>query len=182
MSEPEDAEAMWLEADALWDAGDEAGAFALFSRAAALGNISAYCSVGLFYGGGIGVAKNVRLEMRWYQRAWAHNRDATASNNIAVVHAQAGNRRLAEFWWRKELARGDGEAALELARLLLQSRRPRDIARAKLLLHFALARGTRQRMSQAGEEEARHLLLQLRRSRRVALRDVARGWRAQSRR
>ena len=183
MSESEwaEAEAMWLEADAKSDAGDDKGAFELLSRAAAMGHTGSYFNLGFCYDVGRGVAKSRTHAMRWYRRAWAEDGDWPVFNNIAILYAQGGNRRLAELWWRKALARHDGEAALELARLLLQSRRPSDVAKATRLLNLALSPRMSPRMSLAGEEEAQEILLQLKKSRRVALQQAAQRWRGQSR-
>ena len=169
MSELIDTWQIYLEADERCDAGDFAGAIKIARRGARLGDANCMNLLGSAYGAGLGVGKSWSKSMHWHRRAWATEPQAMFCCNIAVTYAQAGNWKQAEFWWRRALAQGDAGAALELAKLLLKTRRRRDIARAIALLKFTVSRRVWQQISLADWEEARDLLRGLQKSWRAVL-------------
>lgn len=169
MSEAVDTWQIYLEADELEDGGDFRGAFDLFMQGARLGNAGCMNRLGSAYSTGLGVRKSFSKSMHWHRRAWAIEPDSMLCSNIAVTYAHDGNRKQAELWWRRALGMGDTDAALQLAKLLLQTRRRHDIARAMALLRHATARRNWQRISVADWEEARDLLLRLQKSWRTVL-------------
>ncbi len=169
MSEQPDTWQIYLEADEKEDAGDLVGAFDLFMQGARLGDADCQNRLGIIYGAGLGVGKSFSKAMYWHQRAWTTSRQSYLCSGIAVTYAQAGNQKQAEFWWHKALAQGDSSTALPLAKLLLKTRRRHDIARAIALLKFTVSRSVWKQISLADWEEARDLLLQLRKSWRTVL-------------
>jgi TPR repeat protein len=113
---------LFARANEEWDSGNLHEAFELFSKAAAHGHASAQNSLGYFYDHGIAVRKDRTKAMSWYRKAARHG-DVPAYNNLAITYRDGGNVKQAKFWFGKALKKGDGDAALELAKLALDGRR-----------------------------------------------------------
>lgn len=169
MSESTDTEGMYLAALEMWERERFSEAFVVFMQGAQLGDANCMNLLGSAYGAGLGVRKSWGKSMRWHRRAWATSAQQHHCSNIAITYAQAGNRKQAEIWFRRALGMGDASAALQLAKLLLQTRRRRDIARAIALLKFTVSRRVWQQISLADWEEARDLLRGLQKSWRTVL-------------
>ena len=149
---------LFLEASASWDAGDNATAFTLFKKAAALGNVSAQHNLGYFYDEGVGVRKNKRLALRWYKSAWTRDQQSGTCANIARLYSEIGNRRRAMHWWTKAVGMGDGDAALDLAKLFLATAADEKRTKAVRLLKAAAKSA---HITDDGKQEARALLTRL---------------------
>ncbi|MEP7157298.1 MAG: tetratricopeptide repeat protein [Betaproteobacteria bacterium] len=145
------------EANEVWEAGNAVRAFSLFNAAASAGEFLAFNSVGYFLDHGIGVAKDSVEALSWYKRA-ARSGDPCAYSNIGLSYRNAGNMRLAKAWLRKAMECGDGDAALELAKLYLSNpaKRNRKLAWATL----RLARES-ESITEFGREECNTILQQL---------------------
>jgi TPR repeat protein len=131
------ADELFVKANQVWDSGDPKGALKLFREAAAAGNVSAKNSIGYFLDHGLGARKNSVEALQWYRKA-ARQGELSAYSNIAISHRNAGNRRQARLWFAKAASKGDGGAAIDLAKLLLESDRRPDKAEALLQLRRAL--------------------------------------------
>jgi len=92
--------------------------------------------------------------LSWYRRA-ARRGDASAANNIAIIHRDNGSRRLALSWFRKALDLGLGDVLLEIARLKAATRRgtPDAVRQLRRLLR-------RRDIAAVTREEAGELLAQ----------------------
>jgi hypothetical protein len=104
-----------------WEAGNLNKAFALFNEAADQGEIYAFNSIGYFFDSGLGVAPNFDKALSWYKKG-AKAGDVLAWSNIGIFYLNHGNERQAKHWLAKAVGNGDGDAALELAKVFLRKR------------------------------------------------------------
>jgi TPR repeat protein len=148
------AEEIFVRANAKWEKKQNKVALELFLQAAQLGNASAQHNVGYFYDEGIGTKKNHGRALAWYKKAWRSDRQTGTCINIAKLYESNGQERLAVAWWKKAVARRDGDAALDLAKYYLQSGGMRDVRKAEALLKLV---GTT-RATEAARREATKLL------------------------
>lgn len=158
MSEREDLDKLYFEALKVEESGDKVRAFSLFMQAATLGDDASQNAVGLAYDSGAGVDKDKDKAIAWFKKAWRTGNQPFYCENIALTYAETGRHRRAVYWWRKAIARGDGDAALALAKLLMKSNR-RDVANQVLeLLSMAADCQEYLDITPAGKEEASELL------------------------
>lgn len=134
---PESLDGLFSRANKEWDAGDTELAFKLFSQAAAAGHVSANNSVGYFLDHGFGVRKDSSQALSWYRRA-ARRGDLSAYSNLAVSYRKAGNAKQARAWFEKAAEKGDAGASVDLAELLLETKRKDNIAKAERRLKAAI--------------------------------------------
>ena len=90
--------------------------------------------------------------MEWFKKAHKTDGHPNYVGNIALTYAELGQRRQAIYWWRKGIANGDGESALELAKFLMKSEEVIE------LLKMAAACKESLEITPAGKEEAEDLL------------------------
>jgi uncharacterized protein len=133
MIDPIDHDVRFAAADAEYDKGDYAGAFALFLSLAEAGDVSAMTRVAVMYGAGEGVPQDHSQSMFWDARAFDLG-SVIAAFNLGVTHRNVGNLPDAVQWFERALQAGDGEAGLELAQMHVG-----DAATARRYLHRALA-------------------------------------------
>src|SRR5215468_3200373 len=112
------SEDLFVQANKEHESGRVKKAYKLFVRAAREGHPYAQNSVGYFLDNGIGVAQNKKKAIHWYRKA-ARKGDICAIANLGTVYRDLGNLRRAAFWFKRALAAGDGDAALELAKIHL---------------------------------------------------------------
>src|SRR5439155_13639259 len=86
--------------------------FRLLLRAAVNGDTSAAFSLGYAYDVGLGTRRDKRQALRWYHRAYRAG-SSTAASNVATVHRDDRNLRLAFQWWKRAVELGDGDAAVD---------------------------------------------------------------------
>ena len=153
----ESAEDLFVRANREWDGGNAKRAFELFSRAAEVGHASAKNRVGYFLDHGIGVRKNAARALTWHRRA-ARQGDLSAYSNIATSYRDAGNIKQARAWFTKAMKRGDGGAAVDLAKLLIETKRRANEAQA---LHYLKAAVKSKYISEDDRREAAQLLKEL---------------------
>lgn len=150
-------ETAFREAYVRWEQGKLREAFGLFSTAARGGFKFAYNSLGYFYDHGYGIPKDKERALYWYRRG-ARAGDTCAFSNLGLSYKELGKTDLAIRWFRRAIAAGDGDAALELAKLQLSRAAPLNrvsqVAITKAL-HKAL---TSKSLTDAGREEAKRLL------------------------
>ncbi|MBI1406144.1 MAG: hypothetical protein GC145_08475 [Caulobacter sp.] len=153
-------------ADEAWEDGDLARAFDLFRQCAELGDVAAMLNAGYFLDEGLGVKADKAGAMAWYRKAHDLG-DASAANNIAILHREQNDMAGAFEWFGKAVALGDPDANVELAKIHLHGLGvPRDEAKAREHLEKALSFEVDHEdadedviyISEAGHEEAAALL------------------------
>lgn len=155
----------------LWEKGRPRDAFPLFLKAARLGESTAQHNVAYFYDVGDGIGKNWKKALYWYKKAWRSGRQTDSCSNIARLYVEIGTERKAIFWWRKAIAHGDGDSALELAQFFMKDKDKRHQMSIVPLLKCAISSPVRFKISEAGQREAVRLLKRFeRQSPRVARR------------
>jgi TPR repeat protein len=105
-------------ADEAWEDGDLKKAADLFRQCAELGDVAAMLNIGYFLDEGLGVKADKSAAMDWYRKAYDQG-DASAANNIAILHREQGDTTGAAEWFEKAAELGDGDAHVELARIHL---------------------------------------------------------------
>jgi uncharacterized protein len=118
----------YLEADSLSDAGKHEEAFKHFSDMADAGDSSSMSRLAILYAEGLGVEKDLAESIRWDLRAIEAG-DTASMNNLALTYCSIREFRKARYWFERAIATGDGDAALELARLLYVSDKELDEVR-----------------------------------------------------
>jgi tetratricopeptide (TPR) repeat protein len=106
-------------ADEAWEDGDLKKAADLFRQCAELGDVAAMLNVGYFLDEGLGVKADKSQAMTWYRKAYDLG-DASAANNIAILHREKGELTAAWEWFEKAAELGDGDAHVELAKIHLE--------------------------------------------------------------
>jgi TPR repeat protein len=149
-----DNDRLFLEASELWEGGRTKRAFALFLDAATRGDASSQHNLAYFYDEGVAVKQDKAKALYWYKRALRTDPQPGTCSNIAILHAESGNRRRARYWWNRAIAMGDGDAALELARYMLSNGNFVE-AEVRSLLRFAI---DATHVTPHGVEEAGRLL------------------------
>ena len=125
---------IFMKANKAWEEGNKKKAFNLLLKAALLGEHSAQHNVGYFYDVGEGIEKNIDKALYWYKKAWRNGKQTDTCINIAQLYLSIGKNRLAIFWLSKAIQRGDGDAALELAKFYLSREKNNDTTKAISLL------------------------------------------------
>ena len=113
--ELEEGKALFIAANTAWDNGDLEQAFALFSRAAMLGDVSSQLDLGYFFDQGLFVNVDKRKALEWYHHAYKQG-DAGAANNIATIYRDWGDLKKMLWWFRRAAAMGDLDVLLELGK------------------------------------------------------------------
>lgn len=149
-----------LKAHEAWEAGNLALAFELFSVCAAQGSEGGMLDLGYFYDEGIGTPQDKEQAMHWYKKAYRLGSSAAASN-IAVLYREQGRFSLSAEWFRRAIHLQDGDAEVELAKLLIAGKGVRKSLSAAMehLLNALVS----DRITPAGIEEAEELLRQMQR-------------------
>jgi len=153
----EEAINLFDQANAAWDGGELTRAFLLFKDAARNGEMYAFNTIGYFFEHGLGVEVNIAKAMHWYKKA-AQCKDVCAYTNIGLLYLRGGNVRQARFWLKKAVDDGDGDAALQVAKLSMSSKTSRGRRVAVAYLESAI---NAKSVSNEGVREARSLLRQL---------------------
>ncbi|MBX3480694.1 MAG: sel1 repeat family protein [Caulobacter sp.] len=160
-------------ADEAWEDGDLGKAFDLFRQCAELGDVPAMLNAGYFLDEGLGVKPDKAGAMGWYRKAYELG-DASAANNIAILHREQNDLTGAFEWFGKAVELGDPDANVELAKIHLHGLGvPKSDAKAREHLEKALTFEVDHEdaddevvyISEAGHEEAVKLLAKLDRSR-----------------
>jgi uncharacterized protein len=149
-------------AHAAWDAGDLVRAREFLEHGAEAGDAGCILNLAYFYDEGRGVKKNKDQAMRLYKRACRMGHAAAASN-IAILYREKGKYKLSFLWFRRSARLKDGDAELELAKLLAVGRGVRRSA--ALALKAARRARTSKHITPAGREEASATIATLRSAR-----------------
>ncbi len=110
-------EGIFSKAYSLYERGKVAESFEWFLKGASAGDASCMIWVGVLYGDGVKQDIRNQREIGWYKRAWRSG-DLSAATNIAIVYRNQKHYANAEIWFRKAINSGDGDANLELAKML----------------------------------------------------------------
>lgn len=130
-------------------------AVSLLLRAASKGVTSAEFPLGYSYDVGLGIGPSKRAALRWYLRAWRHG-SWIAGSNIAIVHRDRGNLRLAFAWWHRAAVKGSGDDAIEVGYCYQYGI---GVRRSERLARRAYGRAIKSRyISERGREEAMYYL------------------------
>lgn len=90
-------------------------AFNCFQKAAELGNPYGLNALGYCYDLGHGVRANKKKALLYYIKAWKAHHEPCPASNIATIHRDLGNLRLAFRWYRKAADTGvDGDAFVDV--------------------------------------------------------------------
>jgi len=150
----------WQAHDA-WERGEYKAAFRVYKILANRAADGGMLNLGYFYDQGIGVRKNRAQAMKWYLRAYRRGSGAAASN-IATIYRDEGRHRLEAQWYKRAVRLQDGDAAVELAKLVIKGKGIRfDRSYASRLLKRAAAS---RYITEDGREEAIKLAHELRRA------------------
>lgn len=134
--------------------GDEKAAFRLFLKAVTEGDEGAQHNLAFCYDIGMGTRKSFSKAMYWYKRSWRSSgyRDTGSCNNIAILYKEKDRRDRAIYWFKLAIERGDGDSALELAKLYLESsNRKKALEVLQKAIHMT-------RVTEDGREETLALL------------------------
>lgn len=148
-------EDQFAKADQLFKDGDYRAAFKLFLSLAKMGDASAMTRVALMCGEGQGAEYSFEESLKWDMKA-AEAGNPIALLNLGITYRRHGDAKRAREWFEKALQGGDGEAALELAKMYMIS--DLETPRVKNYLQVALAS---KNMCEASREEAERLLDEL---------------------
>lgn len=115
-----------------WDMGNLREAFKLFLEASAGGDTSAFSNLGFFYDQGLGTPVDKKAACLWYKRA-ARQGEMAGAYNLALWYFENGNPRQGKHWLIKLIDRGDGDAALYLAKWYMKKT---DLRSRRLAANF----------------------------------------------
>lgn len=158
MSKKEDLDELYFRALDLQKDGDDLVAFSLFMQGSSLGDAGSQNAIGLAYDSGTGVEEDKNKAIAWFKKAWRTGKYTGYCLNVALTYAEIGRRRRAMYWWHKAIARGDGSAALSLAKFLLESNRHQISNRILGLLKMAAECQQPWQISPDEREESQKLL------------------------
>ncbi len=161
MRNKETLDKMFFEAYEEKKKGNIDSALRIYNKAALLGDGDSCLNLGHIYDVGDGVEEDKDKALDLYKKAWRISHRPSSCNNIAIIYLEKGRMNLAIKWWNKAVDLGHGDAALSLAKLLLESGRRTDVERAKELLHFASTRKEGLAITPSGKEDAEQLLNEL---------------------
>jgi TPR repeat protein len=143
----------FFSADRLYDEARYEEAFKMFRTLAEKGDVSSMTRLALMYYSGVGTSKNIEECVKWDLRAAEHE-DTVAYLNLGITYKDLGDMQTSIDWFNKALNQGDGEAALELAKIYLAN----DVDKAKSYLNIALQTGN---LTEDSQEEITSLLNQM---------------------
>lgn len=119
------------DAMAAYDRGHLNKAFKLFLAGAESGDVDSMAMVAVMYGAGEGVRIDLHQSIEWDQKAIAAGSEL-AFLNIAITYRCVGDLVNARHYFERALESGDGEAALQLAKLYMVSDKENETVRKYL--------------------------------------------------
>ncbi|WP_339133399.1 MAG: tetratricopeptide repeat protein [Candidatus Electrothrix sp. GW3-4] len=146
---------LFIEADKAYDEGDYVKAFELFNKAARMGDDSSMSRIALMYYSGDGVDVDIETSIEWDKKA-VEAGSFTSLLNLAVTYRALGDIKKAKYWFEKSLAAGNGEAALQLAKLYMVS--DKEVETVRKYLRIAIEHDN---MYEESVDEAKLLLVTL---------------------
>lgn len=128
----------FVEASAAWDRGDIDEARKIFEVGAKLGDPSCQLNLGVFLEVGLGGRQSISDAIKWYRKSFSEDPAGGAALNLADAYRKVNNSSRAVFWYKRAVAAGDGDAALELAKHIAAAERRGYRKRIKELLGRAI--------------------------------------------
>lgn len=150
-------EQLFDEAQRRQEAGDLKGAFRCLLDAARAGDPRSQINLGNVYSDGAGVKRDLDEAARWFKSAY-RNGERVGAYNLAVNLKSSGDVKGAIEWFKRAAAMNDGDACVELAKLLKDRLRGRAAAVEYLKKAVAMSRDD---ITEDGREEAQELLREL---------------------
>ncbi len=120
-------EELFAKADYLSDQSHHLEAYEIFLKLAADGDKNAMSRLAIIYFDGLGVKKDFHESIKWDMRAIEAG-DIVAMSNLALTYCSMREYKTAKYWFERATMAGDGDAALNLAKLLRVS----DFEREKI--------------------------------------------------
>jgi TPR repeat protein len=105
------------DADKLQELGSHKEALQIFTKLAEQGHGAAMSRIALIHFAGLGVAKDFDESVKWDLAAIKAGYDMSMGN-LALTYCAMREYREARNWFERAVAAGDGDSALELAKLL----------------------------------------------------------------
>lgn len=127
-----------------------------FEKGANAGNVEAMQMLALLYAGGDGVERDFEKSIYWDKRAIELGSIVSLSN-LAITYRMRGDIREAKSWFEKAVKTGDGDAALDLAKLYMVTDKEKETI--KNLLQQVV---DSQNVTEASVEQAKTFLKELR--------------------
>ena len=118
--------------------GNLKGAFELFLSAAKDGDVASMERVACMYYDGHGVERDFLKSIEWDKKAIDLGSHISLSN-LAITYRTMGDIKKAKYWFEKAIAEGDGDSALDLAKLYMVS----DLESANVKKYLLLAKNSR---------------------------------------
>lgn len=154
--EQSENDALFARANRQWEQGKLRSAYSLLLLGAKRGDASAQHNLGYFYDVGLGVRPNRAKALHWYKLAYRRG-SRVAASNIASIHKDEGDNASALAWYQRAARLHDGDANLEIAKLLIASNKMNS---ALKYLKRAFG-GSARDVTQSAREEARRLLVRV---------------------
>ena len=145
---------LFTQGDEAYEKGNFEMAFSLFMKAAEKGDTSAMNRVASMYTCGEGVICNYDKSIDWERKALELG-DRSSIINLGITYRIKGDIRQAKDCFENAFEQGDGEAALELAKLYMVSDKELD----KVIEYLNLVLNS-QNVCEDSVEEAKILLLE----------------------
>jgi TPR repeat protein len=123
------------EACRLYDLAEYQEALKILENLAQKGFGAAMSRLALMYFNGLGVHRDVDESIKW-DLAAIEVGDLTSLGNVALSYCEKREFRTARYWFERAVEMGDGDSALELAKLLHVS--DAEVKSVEKLLNFAI--------------------------------------------
>ena len=142
-------------ADAQYELGNLEKAFTLFLDAAELGDSSAMSRLACMYADGEGIARNHTKSLEWDLKAIEAGNDSSMLN-IGITYRGLGDMKSSRKWFEKSLENGNGEAALQLAKLYMVSDKEDETVR-----HYLNIAASHHSICELSREESKEKISQI---------------------
>lgn len=149
-------QALFARANEQWEQGNLRSAHRLLLLGAKQGDTSAQHNLGYFYDAGVGVRPNRSKALHWYKLAYRRG-SRVAASNIASIFRDEGNTASALEWYQRAARLHDGDANLEIAKLLIASKSEKESVKYLKRTINAASRDA----TQAAQKEAQRLLTRI---------------------
>lgn len=160
MTNSDEIDRLFIEANNLDEAGDYKKAFILFEKMVALGNSSSLNNLAMMYEYGRGVAQDINKAIELYKEGWAKTSETSFALNLAHLYNNQKDFEQAKRWWQVAIDNGDVDGKLQLAKHLLTTPQA-DLQFIKQLLTAVVNAKIAFDICEADWEEADELLQEL---------------------
>lgn len=147
----------WELASELFEAGCHKEAFDKYQYLVESGYDYALHNFAYCFDEGLGVAQNKKEALRLYRRSFLKGHSGSAIN-IAIYYRDRENWSRAREWFKRAINIGDGDAALELAKLYARSKRRPEREKALKYAKMVRLEFEKGQACEASVEEAEELI------------------------